>query len=70
MGSFSVSTKSKYVFSWDVKIGARPINLHLKGFEALGAIVTERENQYIIEVDELIGNNIYLDIASVGKHKT
>lgn len=47
-------------------IGARPINLHLKGFEALGAKVTNKDNCYIVEADELIGNNIYLDFASVG----
>lgn len=58
--------KVNMYFPGGCKIGARPINLHLKGFEALGAIVTERANQYIIEADELIGNNIYLDIASVG----
>ena len=46
-------------------IGARPINLHLKGFEALGAKVTNKDNCYIVEADELRGNNIYLDFASV-----
>ncbi len=47
-------------------IGARPIDLHLKGFEALGATVTAEENKYTIEAEELKGANIYLDIASVG----
>lgn len=47
-------------------IGARPINLHLKGFEALGATITNDGNKYIIDAKELRGNNIYLDIASVG----
>ena len=47
-------------------IGARPIDLHLKGFEALGATVTEEGNKYTIEAEELKGANIYLDIASVG----
>lgn len=47
-------------------IGARPINLHLKGFELLGAKVTEDNNHFIIEADKLIGNNIYLDFPSVG----
>ena len=47
-------------------IGARPIDLHLKGFEALGATVTEEGNKYTIEAAELKGANIYLDIASVG----
>ena len=47
-------------------IGARPINLHLKGFEALGATVTNKENIYTVEAKELKGANIYLDFASVG----
>ncbi len=47
-------------------IGARPINLHLKGFEALGATVTNEGDKYILDADELKGANIYLDIASVG----
>jgi UDP-N-acetylglucosamine 1-carboxyvinyltransferase len=47
-------------------IGKRPINLHLLGFERLGAKITEKDNHFIIEADELIGNNIYLDIPSVG----
>ncbi len=47
-------------------IGARPINLHLKGFEALGAKVTNEKNKYTVEAKELRGANIYLDIASVG----
>lgn len=53
-------------FPGGCSIGERPINLHLKGFEALGAKVTINDNKYIVEADELIGNNIYLDIASVG----
>ena len=47
-------------------IGARPINLHLKGFESLGAKITEEDNHFIIEADKLKGNNIYLDFPSVG----
>ncbi len=47
-------------------IGARPINLHLKGFEALGASVTNKDNIYTVEAKELKGANIYLDFASVG----
>ena len=47
-------------------IGARPINLHLKGFEALGAKVIEEDNHFIIKADKLKGNNIYLDFPSVG----
>ena len=47
-------------------IGARPINLHLKGFELLGAKITEEDNHFIIEAEKLKGNNIYLDFPSVG----
>lgn len=47
-------------------IGARPINLHLKGFELLGAKITEEDNHFIIESEKLKGNNIYLDFPSVG----
>lgn len=47
--------------------GVRPIDLHIKGFEALGATVTI-ENGYINASAEqgLLGNSIYFDIASVG----
>ena len=47
-------------------IGERPINLHLKGFEELGATIKEEDNHFIIEANELKGNKIYLDIPSVG----
>lgn len=46
--------------------GPRPIDLHFKGFEALGAKITTVDDTYIIEAEELIGNKIYLDFASVG----
>ncbi len=53
-------------FPGGCSIGERPINLHLKGFEALGAKITNENNKYIVEADELIGTSIYLDFASVG----
>lgn len=53
-------------FPGGCSIGARPINLHLKGFEALGATVIEDGNKYIIDAKELKGANIYLDFPSVG----
>ena len=58
--------KASMYFPGGCSIGARPIDLHLKGFEALGAKVTSENNKYIVEADELKGANIYLDIASVG----
>ena len=47
-------------------LGPRPIDLHIKGFEALGATVEYADGTYTIEADRLIGNKIYLDFASVG----
>lgn len=53
-------------FPGGCSIGSRPINLHLKGFEALGATVIEEDNKYTITADELRGGHIYLDCPSVG----
>lgn len=53
-------------FPGGCSIGARPINFHLKGFEALGATVSVQEDKYIVDAKELKGANIYLDFASVG----
>ena len=60
-------------------LGARPINLHIKGFRALGADVVHlppesceegedlpEENYVEIEAERLLGNSIYLDTVSVG----
>jgi len=58
--------KASMYFPGGCSIGARPIDLHLKGFEALGATVKSENNKYIVEAEELHGANIYLDIASVG----
>jgi len=58
--------KAVMYFPGGCSIGARPIDLHLKGFEALGATVKNENNKYIVEAEELHGANIYLDIASVG----
>ena len=58
--------KAVMYFPGGCSIGARPIDLHLKGFEALGATIKIEKNKYIVEAEELKGANIYLDIASVG----
>ena len=58
--------KAVMYFPGGCSIGARPIDLHLKGFEALGAKVTNEKNKYTVEAEELHGANIYLDFASVG----
>ncbi|SMC26296.1 UDP-N-acetylglucosamine 1-carboxyvinyltransferase [Clostridium acidisoli DSM 12555] len=47
-------------------IGVRPIDQHIKGFEALGANVKIEHGTVIVETDRLIGTNIYFDVVSVG----
>ena len=47
-------------------IGTRPIDLHLKGFNALGAEVSVGHGYVEAKAKKLIGNNIYLDFPSVG----
>lgn len=47
-------------------LGPRPIDLHLKGFEALGAHIVQGDGLIEIFAEELIGTDIYLDVASVG----
>lgn len=47
-------------------IGSRPIDLHLKGFRALGAKVDISHGLISADAEELIGTHIYLDKVSVG----
>lgn len=47
-------------------IGARKIDLHLKGLKALGAVITEEHGFIHAKADKLIGTKIYLDIPSNG----
>lgn len=47
-------------------LGPRPFDLHLKGFEALGAEIVYQEGFYEIKADRLEGAKIYLDFQSVG----
>lgn len=47
-------------------IGTRPIDLHLKGFEALGATIEQHDGYVEATADHLTGANIYLDFPSVG----
>ena len=48
------------------KLGARPIDQHIKGFEALGAKVEVCQGNITATASELIGTSIYLDVVSVG----
>ena len=47
-------------------IGQRPIDLHLKGFQSLGAKVVEEHGYIYVQVDKLRGADIHLDFPSVG----
>ncbi len=48
------------------KLGARPIDQHIKGFEALGATVDIGQGKIVAKAKKLKGNSIYMDITSVG----
>ncbi len=47
-------------------IGVRPIDQHIKGFEALGADVVIEHGAVILKADKLVGTNIFFDVVSVG----
>jgi len=47
-------------------IGARPINLHLKGLERLGAEIDLKHGYVEARTDRLTGAEIYFDVATVG----
>ncbi len=62
-------SKYKHVeiyFPGGCNFGARQIDLHLKGFESLGATVKVENDKFIIEAEKLVGNKICLNFASVG----
>lgn len=58
--------KAEVPFPGGCDIGVRPIDQHIKGFEALGAKVTLEHGIIKAEAEELIGAPIYLDVVSVG----
>lgn len=47
-------------------IGTRPIDLHLKGLQALGARIEQHDGYIEAFADHLTGSHIYLDFPSVG----
>lgn len=47
-------------------IGSRPIDLHIKGFEALGAEVVVGYGKILVEAERLRGAHVYFDKVSVG----
>ena len=58
--------KAEVAFPGGCAIGTRPIDLHLKGFRALGAEVDIQHGLISATAEHLVGNHIYLDKVSVG----
>lgn len=58
--------KAEVAFPGGCAIGTRPIDLHLKGFRALGADVDIQHGLISATAERLAGNHIYLDKVSVG----
>lgn len=58
--------KTKTSLPGGCAIGTRPIDLHLKGFRALGATIDSDHGNIGAFADKLIGDKIYLDFPSVG----
>ncbi len=58
--------KAEVVLPGGCAIGARPIDQHIKGFEALGAKVTIEHGMIKAEAERLVGTHIYMDVVSVG----
>lgn len=58
--------KTKNSLPGGCAIGTRPIDLHLKGFKALGATIDVDHGNISAYADKLVGDKIYLDFPSVG----
>lgn len=58
--------KAEVAMPGGCNIGQRPIDQHIKGFEALGASVELEHGMVKVYAKELKGSSIYLDVVSVG----
>ena len=58
--------RAEVAFPGGCDIGSRPIDLHIKGFRALGANVEIEHGLILAQAEELNGRHIYLDKVSVG----
>ena len=58
--------KVEMYFPGGCSIGARPINLHLKGFEKLGVDIKEEYGEIYCNTEKIVGTQIHLDLPSVG----
>jgi UDP-N-acetylglucosamine 1-carboxyvinyltransferase len=58
--------EAEVAFPGGCEIGLRPIDQHIKGFQALGATVDIQHGVIKVRADKLVGNEIYMDVVSVG----
>lgn len=58
--------KAEVAMPGGCNFGVRPVDLHIKAFEALGAKHTLKNGVISVSADKLVGNKIYLDVVSVG----
>lgn len=58
--------KAKVDLPGGCPIGVRPIDQHIKGFEALGAHVSIEHGTVILTAEKLVGTSIFFDVVSVG----
>lgn len=58
--------KAEVALPGGCEIGSRPIDLHIKGFKALGANVDISYGLISAQAEELVGSHIYMDKVSVG----
>ena len=58
--------QARVVLPGGCPIGVRPIDQHIKGFEALGADVVIEHGAVNVKADKLVGANIFFDVVSVG----
>ena len=58
--------KAEVALPGGCNFGVRPIDQHIKGFEALGAKVTIEHGMVKAYADKLVGTSIFLDVVSVG----
>ena len=58
--------KAEVAMPGGCNFGVRPIDQHIKGFEALGATITIEDGVIKAQADKLVGAKIYLDVVSVG----
>lgn len=58
--------EARVVLPGGCPIGVRPIDQHIKGFEALGADVVIEHGAVKVKAEKLVGANIFFDVVSVG----